>query len=287
MLNAKILFVYGIMFVATLLMGFEVKALYLDIINSFIENKASEMKSLPQDVIKSISFDKLSETYHIPVLMYHYVEYVKDARDTIRKSLDTTPDMFENQVKTFHDAGYEFLTMSDIADIVLVKKTAPVKSVALTFDDGYRDFYTDVMPILSKYQAKATVFIISDFMDKPNYMFTNQLQEITGSGLVEIGAHTQRHENLKGKLEDQVRRELIGSKIKLETIIGIPVVSFAYPYGAFDNQVIRIVKESGYLSAVSTIEGIGVTLTDRYFVPRIRPGRRIGEQLLTFIENTK
>lgn len=239
-----------------------------------------DVSELPADIKESIKNLKPQKSINVPILLYHYVEYVQDPGDTIRKSLNIVPYTFDEEVKTLKDAGYTFITMSDLADILDDEKPLPEKPVVLTFDDGYRDFYTDVLPILKKYEVKAVAYVVPNFLDKPNNLTTWQLKEIAKSGLVEIGAHTMEHSYLKGLPRKRAEHEIEESKKYLEKEIGMPVVSFAYPYGAFDNETIDIVKKAGFKSAVTTISGIFAQDLNRFFLYRIRPGGIIGPSLL-------
>lgn len=243
-----------------------------------------DVTQIPPDVQKSIANTKPTKQIYVPILLYHYVEYVKDEGDTIRKSLNIIPAVLEEEVKTLKNAGYVFLTPRDLADILDDKNDLPEKPVILSFDDGYRDFYTDVFPILKKYNVAAIAYIVPNFLNKPNNMDTWMLKEIVKSGLVEIGAHTMDHSYLAGLPEKRVEYEIIESKKYLEKTLGIQVVSFAYPYGAFDNQAIAIVKNAGFRTAVTTIHGNLVTDTNRHFIYRLRPGARVGESLIKYIQ---
>jgi peptidoglycan/xylan/chitin deacetylase (PgdA/CDA1 family) len=223
----------------------------------------------------------------VPILLYHYVEYVKDKGDTIRQSLSLTPYTFEDQVKTLMDDGYTFMTNAEVADALSGKTPLPPKPIVLTFDDGYRDFYTDVYPILKKYHAKATVYIISGFVGYPNNMYAWQINKIAREGLVEFGAHTVNHAWMKGLPQKTLVYEVVQSKNDLEALIGKPVVSFAYPYGAFDVPAIKALAAAGFTSAVSTVPGIDQYQTHRYFLYRLKPGGRTGESLVTWLDNIK
>ena len=224
---------------------------------------------------------------HVPILMYHYVEYVQDKNDTIRISLNTTPYTLENEIKTLRDAGYTFMTNKELTDVFNGEAQLPPKPILLTFDDGYRDFYTDAYPILKKYQVKATQYVISGFLGYQNHLLKGQLQEIAQDGLVEIGAHTVHHVWLKGQLFKTVADEIFQSKASLEKLINKPVVSFAYPFGAFDQQVRETVRNFGFSSALSTIPGAEQKQENKYFLYRLRPGGRTGKTLLAWLENQK
>ncbi|MBI2196908.1 polysaccharide deacetylase family protein [Candidatus Daviesbacteria bacterium] len=246
-----------------------------------------DVVEIPKEVQESIKNVKPQKYLRVPILLYHYVEYVKDPKDTIRKSLNLEPHAFDLEVKTLQEAGYSFITLADLADGLDDKRTLPAKSVILTFDDGYRDFYTDVFPILKKYQIKAVVFVIPNFIDRPDNLTTWMISEIIKSGLVEIGAHTMNHTYLRGLSLNQVRYEIEQSKSYLEKSFGIQVISFAYPYGAFDNGAIDEVKKAGFRTAVTTIPGTFSMDVNRFFLYRVRPGGRVGPDLLELLERTK
>jgi len=219
-----------------------------------------------------------------PILVYHYVEYVTDEKDTIRKSLNTLPYLLTKQIETLKNAGYTFVTASELMDIMNGKIKLPNKPVVISFDDGYRDFYTDVFPILKKYNVKAVAYVVSGFLDKPNYLLTEQLKEIAKSGLVEIGAHTVHHISLRGLSPTVVKYEIEESKKELEQITNFTVVSFAYPDGSFDNQAMKLVREAGFKSAVTTTHGIEVNQENKYSLPRIHPGNKTDQWLLNSLE---
>lgn len=224
------------------------------------------------------------QSMHVPILIYHYIEYVQDERDTIRKALNIMPFTFIKQIETLKNAGYTFITASELIDILDGKIKQPQKPVLISFDDGYRDFYTDVFPILKKYNVKAVAYIVSGFLDKPNYMFTWQLQEIAKSGLVEIGGHTVNHASLEGFDYQFVKYEVEESKKELEKLINTPIVSFAYPNGSFDNQAIKIVKEAGFKSGVTTIHGYEINQNNKFSLYRIHPGNKTDNFLLDYLE---
>ena len=252
--------------------------------SSNFNKQIPDVVELPKDVKESIKNLKPQKSFRVPILLYHYVEYVKDEGDTIRKSLNITPDTFDAEIKTLKDAGYEFITIRDLADALDDKITFAPKSVILTFDDGYRDFYTDVFPILKKYQVKAVAFVVPNFLGSPNNLDTWMLSEIAKSGLVEIGAHTMNHSYLTGLPLKRVKYEVMESKKYLEDRLGIKVSSFAYPYGAFDNTTIDVVKKAGFRAAVTTIPGTFTLDVNRFFLYRIRPGGRVGTALLDLLE---
>lgn len=217
---------------------------------------------------------------HVPILVYHYVEFVKDQKDRTRKSLDIIPPVFEEQLRTLVNAGYNFITASELGQYLDGIRLLPKRPIVLTFDDGYEDFYTDVFPLLQKYHVKGTAYIISGAINKPNYMTLDQLKTVAKSGLVEIGAHTIHHPNLDSIPFNEAKVEIEESKKSLERELGITVVSFAYPYGKYNMQISDIVRDAGFTTAVTTKGGVIVNQENRLTLLRIHPGISVGSSLL-------
>lgn len=222
-------------------------------------------------------------TYHIPFLMYHYVEYVRDRNDKTRIMLNTPPHTLEEQITTLKNDGYTFLVAREVGDILDGKRQMPDKPIVLTFDDGYGDFYTDVFPILKRQGVRATIYVISGFLGKPNYMTREQVKEMLVSGYIELGDHTVHHWALRGRKLEEVTHEIADSKITLEKEFGVPIVSFCYPYGSFDVQAISVAASVGYKTAVTTVPGTTESGKERLLIPRLRSGGKTGKALLDWL----
>jgi len=271
-------------------------------IRPVVETPGTEMKHVPAEVKRALRMTtpvtsrlhvatsaataSISAPIRVPILLYHYVEYVQDKKDTMRQSLNIPPNIFEQQVKTLSDAGYTCMTAKELGEVLDGKMQLPEKPILLTFDDGHWDFDTVVLPILKKYHTKATAYIISGFLGGSDFMTQPQLQDVINSGLVDVGAHTVHHISLKGKVLPLVQYEVSQSKAALEQTYHIHVVSFAYPNGSFDLQAMHVVEEAGFTTAVSTIPGIEQSQEDRFFLYRLRPGYRTGQTLLTYLQQS-
>ena len=252
-----------------------------------LETKKTMVKVLPEEIKKELKLATPSATFRVPILLYHYVEIVQDKKDTKRMELNISPSVFEQQLQTLKDAGYTFMTAKDLGDVLDGKTKMPDKPVLITFDDGHWDFDTVVLPILKKYQIKATQYVIPGFTGGSDFMSQTQVNDIVKSGLVDVGAHTVHHLALKGIPAETVKKEIDDSKTMLEDTYHIKVVSFAYPYGSFDQQAVDLVKEDRFTTAVSTVPGIEQNQTNRYFLYRLRPGYRTGQSLITYLaQNT-
>ncbi len=227
------------------------------------------------------------KSYRIPIVMYHYVEYVKDQGDTIRKSLDIIPSVFEKELKMLNDNQYKTIFVKEVPKILSGDTPYSSRSAVLTFDDGYEDFYTDVFPLLKKYKVKATVYIVDDFIGRKGFLNEKEIKEIIDSNLVEIGSHTLDHFYLKKSPKSIATKQIIDSKKILENKFNIKIETFAYPFGAFDQYSLDTVRSAGYTAAVSVIPGIWQSGNNLFYLSRFRAGSFSYDNIIKFFENYK
>ncbi len=219
----------------------------------------------------------------VPILMYHYVE--SPSATTTLKGLYLEPKIFESQLEALKENNYQTLFVSDVAASLRAGENVDAKSVVLSFDDGYEDFYTKAFPLLKKYNYKATLYVIINALGTPGYLTRDQVRELASSGLVEIGSHTFNHPDLRSKKTKDAKFEIEESKKTLEQISGIPVETFAYPFGFFKESFFALETEAGYTAAVSVIPGAKHSIGNIWALRRIRPDNRQGEVFIKWLEN--
>lgn len=191
------------------------------------------------------------------VLMYHHVALLTNPADE-QYPFTVSPELFEKHLLFLKQKGYT--TISE-ADILRARQlgTSPIqKPVLLTFDDGHADNYTNLFPLLKKYQVPALIFLITDQIGTPGYLTPEQIQEMQQSGLVRFGSHTCSHRRLRSLSNQEIEQEVQESKKILEAKLGTSVSSFCYPFGAggFDKRVRPLVLKAGYVLDFSTKKGI-------------------------------
>ena len=120
--------------------------------------------------------------------------------------------------------------------------------------NGYMDNYTNAYPILKKYNAKATIYMIGSYVHKESYLTKNLLKEMAASGLVNIGSHTMSHGDLSQMNEQQLAYEMKESKAFLENIVQQPVTDLSYPYGNLTDTVVNKARHY-YWTAVTVNQG--------------------------------
>ncbi len=205
----------------------------------------------------------------IPVLMYHYVRTGVAVTDQMSYQLSVAPEMLDQQLSYLHDQGFQTISLSDLDESLSEGTPLPPKSVILTFDDGYRDFYTSAFPLLKKYNLRAVSFYIVGYSNYPTYMNWDMVKEIHNSGLVDVESHTLSHFLLTKLPLDQQRKEIFDSKKTLEEILHKKVNYFAYPYGDFNQQVLSLAAEAGYKLAFGTDPGLQQKSSEKLSLKRI------------------
>ena len=210
---------------------------------------------------------------NVPVLMYHTSSEYNPGGLT---ELYVKPSEFEKQIRYLSDNGYTFCTFDDYYNLDNINKP-----VFITFDDGYRENYTEIFPILKKYNAKITLFLIIKSVTDSN-LTKDMVVEMSDSGLVKFESHTNTHPSLVAisSYDSRLTDELQNSKIKIEEITNKKVLALSYPNGEFNEKVKEKTKEF-YLFGVRKDLGMHRTEYDPYEVRRIRISR--STPLETFI----
>lgn len=216
----------------------------------------------------------------VPILMYHSVSDNLFGKSHPYYQINTSPNVFEQQMRNLRKAGYRTLDL-DAAWTGLESGADLSKTVIITFDDGYHDFYTDAFPILRRFGFTATMYLATSRIKKTpecyegaEYLSWSEIRELHAQG-TRFGSHTVSHPDLRSLGPDQIEYELGSSKETIEDQLGAPISTFAYPY-AFpeeDTYFVRYLRDAldnqGYENGVTTILGTADKKSDRFFLPRL------------------
>ena len=215
----------------------------------------------------------------IPILMYHAVEeHISERRPYYETSV--SPTVFADQLRQLRNQGYRAVGLQQ-AVRALEWDEQDEKLVAITFDDGFLDFYESAFPILSDCNFTASVFLITDCVDAAEAQFKqkkcltwNQIRELQSAG-INFGSHTATHPRLRNLDMSHVEAELASSKKSMEDHLGSPVDLFSYPYAFpeadhdFTQRLKDCLVKNGYEIGVTTILGTAEPMSDRLFLPRL------------------
>ncbi len=176
------------------------------------------------------------------VMMYHSI------REEIYGDypyLFVRPEDFAEQLDTLHRAGVRFLFADAYA-------ASDEESIILTFDDGYADNYSTLLPLLEQYDACATVFLVTDSIDRPGHLNTAEIRTMAESGRIRFGLHTATHCDLRTLDDAEIRAEMNECLEAFVQAVGYSPAAMAYPYGRFDDRVAGICGE--YVSYAYTTD---------------------------------
>ncbi len=207
------------------------------------------------------------KVYVPPIIMYHSVNLEVRAKDRLTVSVKA----FERQMRFLKTHNYNVLSLESLADLIKEKKKIPPKTIAITFDDGYKDNYIYAFPILKKYNLPATVFVIINEVGRSDRLSWEEIKTMQDSRLITFGSHCLGPEPLVNiKSNRKLMVEIFDSKRILEESLGKKVNMFSYPGGMFDNKIRQLVIEAGYKLAVSTSPGKKFANDDLFALKRLR-----------------
>jgi peptidoglycan/xylan/chitin deacetylase (PgdA/CDA1 family) len=205
------------------------------------------------------------------ILTYHSIS---DGHSPLKIS----PSLFGRQMEWI-SANANVVSLQELVAAMTARRALPERTVVLTFDDAYRDFYSAAAPVLRQLRLPATIFLPTGFCGGTNswtgqpsstaseYLLGwQQIVELADQGFT-FGAHTVTHQILTDLAADQVEAELAISKSQLEEHIGQPVEFFAYPFGRWNTAVRNIVKNH-YVGACTTGAGVVEDDADVFALPR-------------------
>jgi peptidoglycan/xylan/chitin deacetylase (PgdA/CDA1 family) len=209
----------------------------------------------------------INQHYAPPIAMYHSVN--PEAVDENR--LEVSVENFERQMRFLKENNYNVLRLEELADLIGGKKKISPRTIALTFDDGYKDNYKYVFPILKKYNLPATMFVIVNEIGRSDRLSWEEIKEMQESGLISLGSHCLGPEPLVNiKNQELLKKEIFESKNILEKKLGKEVTLFSYPEGRFNHKIKELVIEAGYRLAVTTSPGKKFADDDVFALKRLR-----------------
>ncbi|MBI2610142.1 polysaccharide deacetylase family protein [Candidatus Giovannonibacteria bacterium] len=237
---------------------------YLQTYFSYFRYRLEFAASSGQGALAAVFFSNRNQTYvnngeakAVPVLLYHGVVPKEDGTNI-------SAEKFKEQMFALKKAGYETVSLADLYAFLKGEKKLPDKSFVLTFDDGRKDSYYPVDPILRALDYRAVIFVVASFSitDKSSYYLTKEeVKQMINSGRWEIGSHGNNSHELypvdaDGKsgqffanrlwlarerrletpeeFETRIKNDLSESKKELASTFGIEINEFALPFGNLD-----------------------------------------------------
>jgi peptidoglycan/xylan/chitin deacetylase (PgdA/CDA1 family) len=177
-----------------------------------------------------------------------------------------------------YESKYHVVSLDYAIDLVQNSKTIDCNYVVLTFDDGCESFYNIAFPVLDSFGFNATVYPITGFLGQKaiinskiynhlKVMSNKMINELSAKG-INFGAHTVNHFRLTELSNSEAEDQINNSKFHLEDILGKQIDSFSYPHGDYNEQIIDILKNSGFSNALTCKSGFAQGAQSIFEIPR-------------------
>jgi peptidoglycan/xylan/chitin deacetylase (PgdA/CDA1 family) len=208
----------------------------------------------------------------LPILTFHALDHGPAV-------YALAPQIFRHGMRQLQAHGYQTIDVSDVAALLQSGREFPARTVAITFDDGYWSVYAEAFPVLQEYGMTATVFIPTGdakqaasndrlpTLEGREMLGWAQIREMARAG-ISFGAHSMTHPDLRQLSDQDVSREILGSKEVLEDRLGQAVSSFAYPFGRFDARSREVVQQH-FTVGVSDALGFVEASSDPWTLERL------------------
>ena len=201
--------------------------------------------------------EKALRQERVPILLYHRFGPV------VSDSMTVTTAVFRSQLGYIREKGFTVIPLRQLVDYYQRKGPPPPPgSVVIVADDAHKSVYTDMLPLVKKYHIPVTLFIYPSAISNASYAMTwEELREVKKTGLFDLQGHTYWHPNFKkekrrlpgAEYEKFVDMQLRRSKDRLGKELGVAIDMLAWPFGIYDDELIRHASGAGY-TAGFTIE---------------------------------
>jgi peptidoglycan/xylan/chitin deacetylase (PgdA/CDA1 family) len=206
-----------------------------------------------------------NDDIEVPILVYHRFGPV------VADSMTVTTAVFASHLHDLQENGYTVIPLSQFVTYRLGNAPPlPSRAVVITVDDAHRSVYTEMLPLVKQYRIPVTLFVYPSAVSNASYAMTwQQLAEVQGTGFFDIQSHTYWHPNFhqeKKRLppaayDKLVDMQLTKSKDILQRELGIRVDMLAWPFGIYDDDLIKTAVAAGYIAAV-TLDRHHASLSD-------------------------
>ena len=218
----------------------------------------------------------------VRILFYHRVSNEAD-------ELAVREGRFHRQMELLANEDFRVVDVPEAVRL-LGSDEPPARTVALSFDDGFRDVAENALPVLAEYGFQATVFVATAVADgrasfswyarQPPVLGWDEIAALDRGETLSFEAHSLTHPNLLSLSEEAARKEIAESRTELQERLGRAITVFCYPAGVFSERERRLAEEAGFTAAVSCEPGANTASTDRFALRRIQIDHR--DRLIDF-----
>ena len=195
------------------------------------------------------------------ILQYHHVS------ESLPAVTSVSSETFTEHMQYLKDNNFNVIPLDELITSLQAGQPLTDKTVAITFDDGYKNNYEEAAPILEKFDYPYTIFVNPELIDEgKSYVMTwQQLKELSKKGAL-ISNHTQIHNYLHrkqpGETEEvwlaRTKEDILSAQQRIKEEIGHDYKYLAYPYGEFNNSLQQLVKSLGFVGIGQHSGAVGI-----------------------------
>lgn len=226
-------------------------------------------------VFRKLNCTRLLKKGNFRILLYHSIDNSDLEKD--KMGLAVPVKTFYNHMKYLKENEFFVMDLPELVGRITDELLIPEKSVAITFDDGFKSVLTNALPILKEFGFTATLFVNIYFLERrlPESLYWHDWQTLNWKEIqllheagMTVGSHAFTHKILIKMSNGELKKEIMESKELIEKNIGDKIFAFSYPHGAFNKKVKKVLKENKFCCACTSIEGINNSHSDIFSLRR-------------------
>lgn len=188
-------------------------------------------------------------------------------------------DQLDAHIAELTSGEYTVLAVPEIVRRLQAGESFPEKTVGITIDDAYLSVFSEAWPRFKKAGIPFTLFIATDPIERKysRYMSWAQLKEMAQDPLVTLGSQTHSHMHMIDADTKALDADLKISNDLFKKELGRSLQLIAYPYGEFDDHVVKAVKKAGFIAAFGQQSGAFGATDDIFRLPRFAMNENYGD----------
>lgn len=211
------------------------------------------------------------------ILMYHSIGPMEPYD---RLGLAVSQENFKRQMQFIKDNGFKVFSLFELIEKISYGQEIPERSLAITFDDGYKGVLMHGAPILQEYGYTAAIFVTTDWIQgkgneglkseywkKWQFLNADDLKILEKNGF-DVQPHSNNFDNIKDMDKEAAFRNIHDSKKFIEANLQKPARVFSYPSGGVSQDCISVLKKLGFKAAVCSVSGYNDKKTDLFMLRR-------------------
>lgn len=188
-------------------------------------------------------------------------------------------EQFSAHIRELKSGKYNILALPDVVSALKNGSSLPDRTIALTFDGGYKSLLLNAIPLLLENGIPFTVFVSTDYLDRGSgeYMNWADLKKLAKNRLVTIGLHPASYTHLADSGKEDMMRGINNAVSRMREMTGLEPKLFAYPFGEYSTVFRNAIAAAGFDAAFGQQSGVAYAGQDMLTLPRFPMTESFGD----------